>query len=148
MCADEGVEDDQRLAFALYRALIMFALPTIIMLFCYTAVIYVLWVSSKELVRLTEFNRYVVQRKCHHLPIAYANIDHRNIQHIIYTALGSLIGRASTSRTFGYVTGSRPSNTKYSLKIILVVPSLIVQYYDDRCDEKDVKPKLNNKLNN
>ncbi|KAL5016000.1 hypothetical protein ScPMuIL_005589 [Solemya velum] len=57
MCADEGVADDQRLAFALYRAMIMFALPTVIMVLCYTAVIYVLWVSSKELLRLTEFSR-------------------------------------------------------------------------------------------
>ncbi|XP_064606787.1 allatostatin-A receptor-like [Liolophura sinensis] len=53
-CGDVGIPEQDRLAFAIYQFIAMFAAPTIIMTFCYARVIYVLWISSKRLKEMTD----------------------------------------------------------------------------------------------
>ncbi|KAL4220745.1 hypothetical protein ACF0H5_021139 [Mactra antiquata] len=55
-CSDHGLKDYQRIHFAVYQFLIMFVIPTGLMLFCYAAVIYVLWISGRTLITLTSNN--------------------------------------------------------------------------------------------
>ncbi|XP_021378857.1 cholecystokinin receptor type A-like [Mizuhopecten yessoensis] len=52
-CADTAFDDTFRLSYAIYRMLVMFALPTLIMVVCYSGVIYTLWLSSRQLSKLT-----------------------------------------------------------------------------------------------
>ncbi|XP_052777883.1 QRFP-like peptide receptor [Mya arenaria] len=56
-CSDHGVADAYRLAFACYQFLIMFMAPAIIMIVCYSRVIHVLWISTKQLVKITPPDR-------------------------------------------------------------------------------------------
>lgn len=58
-CGDVGIPEQDRLAFAIYQFIAMFAAPTIIMTFCYARVIYVLWISSKRLKEMTDPDGYV-----------------------------------------------------------------------------------------
>ncbi|KAK2141856.1 hypothetical protein LSH36_1031g00008 [Paralvinella palmiformis] len=54
-CAEYNVRGpNDRTVFAYYQLLTMFILPVIVLLFCYTIVIQVLWRSNKELVRMTQ----------------------------------------------------------------------------------------------
>jgi hypothetical protein len=52
MCV-ETVSDAGRTAYAYYQLFAMFIIPTFIMIFCYACVIWVLWVSTKELAKMT-----------------------------------------------------------------------------------------------
>ncbi|KAL4219805.1 hypothetical protein ACF0H5_020217 [Mactra antiquata] len=52
-CADHGLRDHQMIHFAIYQFLIMFVIPTGLMSFCYTVVIYVLWLSGRTLINMT-----------------------------------------------------------------------------------------------
>ncbi|XP_033738190.1 QRFP-like peptide receptor [Pecten maximus] len=56
-CADTAFDDTFRLSYAIYRMLVMFALPTVIMVVCYSGVIYTLWLSSQQLSKLTSGSR-------------------------------------------------------------------------------------------
>jgi hypothetical protein len=51
---DFNISTENRKVFALYQFAVMFLLPTIIMVFCYSIVILVLWVSTKELAKMTQ----------------------------------------------------------------------------------------------
>ncbi|KAL5021582.1 hypothetical protein ScPMuIL_000737 [Solemya velum] len=52
-CADNAGYDNDPLIYSIYQLGIMFAVPTIIMLFCYARVIYVLWLSTHQLASMT-----------------------------------------------------------------------------------------------
>ncbi|CAE1313281.1 unnamed protein product [Acanthosepion pharaonis] len=52
-CADSAVSASERLVYCIYQFLVMFALPTTVMSFCYSKVIYVLWISTKQLAQMT-----------------------------------------------------------------------------------------------
>ncbi|XP_060554008.1 galanin receptor type 1-like [Ruditapes philippinarum] len=56
-CSDHGVADAFRLSFAGYQFVIMFLVPLIIMMICYSRVVHVLWISTKELAKLTPSDR-------------------------------------------------------------------------------------------
>ncbi|XP_052256471.1 tachykinin-like peptides receptor 86C [Dreissena polymorpha] len=56
LCADHGLQDNMRIYYAVYQILTMFCIPTILMVFCYTVVIYVLWISGRTLVKMTSTN--------------------------------------------------------------------------------------------
>lgn len=56
-CSDHGVADVYRLTFAGYQFFIMFMLPTVIMMVCYSRVVHVLWISTKQLVKLAPPDR-------------------------------------------------------------------------------------------
>ena len=47
----------QRIIFAWYQMLMMFLLPVFIMGYCYAVVIHVLWLSTKELAKMTRCDR-------------------------------------------------------------------------------------------
>ncbi|XP_029642203.2 QRFP-like peptide receptor [Octopus sinensis] len=55
-CYDSAIPEDKRLAYAIYQLTVMFLAPTLIMIICYTFVIYVLWLSSKQLKSMTSAN--------------------------------------------------------------------------------------------
>lgn len=55
-CYDSAIPDDKRLAYAIYQLTVMFVAPTIIMVICYSFVIHVLWLSSKQLRSMTSPN--------------------------------------------------------------------------------------------
>ena len=57
-CSDHGLDDDQRIHFAIYQLMVMFILPTALMIYCYTVVIYVLWISGRTLINMTSTYRY------------------------------------------------------------------------------------------
>ena len=59
-CSDHGLRDHQQIYFAVYQLLVMFIIPTVLMDFCYSVVIYVLWISRRTLVKMTASPRYVV----------------------------------------------------------------------------------------
>jgi len=46
--------DVERITFAWYQLIILFVFPVVVMCFCYSFVIAVLWVSTKEHARLTQ----------------------------------------------------------------------------------------------
>ncbi|XP_074654545.1 cholecystokinin receptor type A-like [Tubulanus polymorphus] len=52
MCVD-NVHDEGRIAYAWYQLCIMFIVPSFIMAFCYSVVVYVLWVSTRQLALMT-----------------------------------------------------------------------------------------------
>lgn len=53
-CADTRFRDDaERVAFGWYQLLVLFLLPVLIILYCYVRVIRVLWISTQELIELT-----------------------------------------------------------------------------------------------
>ncbi|KAK3090420.1 hypothetical protein FSP39_011719 [Pinctada imbricata] len=52
-CSDITVNEAGKKAFFVYKILVMFALPTLVMSVCYTGVIYTLWISSRQLTQLT-----------------------------------------------------------------------------------------------
>jgi len=56
-CSDHTAPEGFRLTFAGYQFVIMFLLPTVIMSVCYSRVVHVLWVSTKQLSRLTPSDR-------------------------------------------------------------------------------------------
>ena len=56
-CGDSGIGSDDRVVFVWYQFLVMFLLPTLTMLFCYARVIWVLWMSTKELAKMTASDR-------------------------------------------------------------------------------------------
>ena len=53
-CADSNVDGTGRILVAWYQLIVMFLLPVIVMIYCYSFVIGVLWVSRRELDRLTQ----------------------------------------------------------------------------------------------
>ncbi|CAG5123002.1 unnamed protein product, partial [Candidula unifasciata] len=53
LCADIGVDSNDRLVYATYQFLIMFLIPVIIIFVCYIFVIHALWMSSKQLIEMT-----------------------------------------------------------------------------------------------
>ncbi|XP_063431072.1 allatostatin-A receptor-like [Mytilus trossulus] len=57
MCACVTELESSKLTFSVYKLIIMFALPTQIMIICYSAVIYSLWISSKQLTQLVPSQR-------------------------------------------------------------------------------------------
>ena len=53
-CGDSNVQhDNERIVFAWYQLIVMFILPTLVMVYCYAVVIHVLWLSTKELAKMT-----------------------------------------------------------------------------------------------
>nr|AKQ63023.1 orphan G-protein coupled receptor 23 [Platynereis dumerilii] len=57
-CWDSNFRNqDERIAFAWYQLLIMFLLPLIVMGYCYAIVIHVLWLSTKQLAKMTHGSR-------------------------------------------------------------------------------------------
>ncbi|XP_074654542.1 somatostatin receptor type 2-like [Tubulanus polymorphus] len=52
LCVDH-VDSKWRIVYAWYQLCILFALPTFIMAFCYSIVVYVLWVSTRQLAKMT-----------------------------------------------------------------------------------------------
>ncbi|XP_064605777.1 galanin receptor type 1-like [Liolophura sinensis] len=59
-CGDVGIPEVKRLWVAVYRFLLMVVLPALVIIFCYVRVIHVLWISTKDLHRMTsqQRNRY------------------------------------------------------------------------------------------
>jgi len=54
-CTDSNFNSDvERITFAWYQLIILFVFPVVVMCFCYSFVIAVLWVSTKEHARLTQ----------------------------------------------------------------------------------------------
>ena len=54
LCLDANYETKgERLVFAWYQLLTMFLVPSIVMVYCYAVVIRVLWLSTKELAKMT-----------------------------------------------------------------------------------------------
>jgi len=49
--------DEARIAFAWYQLVVVFLLPAITMAYCYSFVIRVLWLSTKNLASLTQVDR-------------------------------------------------------------------------------------------
>lgn len=56
-CNDESVPKEIRTLFSFYKLILMFTVPTAIMIICYTGVIYALWISSAQLSKLTSVPR-------------------------------------------------------------------------------------------
>ena len=54
----------ERIAFAWYQLLIMFLIPLIVMGYCYAIVIHVLWLSTKQLAKMTHGSRLVFSCMC------------------------------------------------------------------------------------
>jgi len=60
VCMDNNFSGDEaRIAFSWYQLTIVFLLPVIIMAYCYTFVIRVLWLSTKNLPNLIQADRCV-----------------------------------------------------------------------------------------
>lgn len=57
LCADFGLDDAGRLAYALWQLIFLFVLPAATLLFCYARVIFILWVSTHHLQSMTATNR-------------------------------------------------------------------------------------------
>jgi len=57
ICSYVTENDSSKLIFSVYKLFIMFALPTLIMTICYSAVVYSLWISSKQLTQLIPSRR-------------------------------------------------------------------------------------------
>ena len=54
-CADSNFNNDfGRITFAWYQLIILFVFPVVVMCFCYSFVVAVLWISTKEHARLTQ----------------------------------------------------------------------------------------------
>ena len=54
-CSDSNYgHQTHKILFAWYQLLVMFILPTIIIVYCYAVVICVLWLSTKELAKMTQ----------------------------------------------------------------------------------------------
>jgi len=54
-CADSNfASDTARITFAWYQLIILFVFPVVVMCFCYSFVVAVLWISTKEHARLTQ----------------------------------------------------------------------------------------------
>jgi len=54
-CGDDNFNSDvERIAFAWYQLVILFVFPVVVMCFCYSFVVAVLWISTKEHARLTQ----------------------------------------------------------------------------------------------
>ncbi|XP_052785137.1 G-protein coupled receptor 54-like [Mya arenaria] len=73
-CADHGLQDQHRMYYAVYQLAIMFLVPTALMTFCYTVVIYVLWISGRTLYSLTS-NQPSVQTTTRYRGIALRESD-------------------------------------------------------------------------
>lgn len=58
MCSYKSDVESSKLIFSVYKLVIMFALPTLVMSVCYSAVIYSLWISSQQLTKLVPGRRY------------------------------------------------------------------------------------------
>ncbi|PVD22855.1 hypothetical protein C0Q70_16114 [Pomacea canaliculata] len=58
LCADFGLDDAGRLAYALWQLVFLFVLPAATLLFCYARVIFILWVSTHHLQSMTATNRF------------------------------------------------------------------------------------------
>ena len=57
-CSDTNIRGPMdRVIFAWYQLVIMFIIPVIVMVYCYSIVIHVLWVSTKELAKMTQTNK-------------------------------------------------------------------------------------------
>ena len=57
-CWDSNFRNNtERVVFAWYQLLIMFLLPLIVMGYCYAIVIHVLWLSTKQLAKMTHGSR-------------------------------------------------------------------------------------------
>ena len=55
VCTDSNfINDEARIAFSWYQLIIVFLLPVITMAYCYTFVIRVLWLSTKNLPNLIQ----------------------------------------------------------------------------------------------
>lgn len=63
LCMQSGGTLEERRIIRWYQLLVMFLVPVKVMLFCYSFVIHVLWISTKELAKLTHSNRSV-QHQC------------------------------------------------------------------------------------
>ena len=61
-CADTnfGSFEAGKMLFAWYHILVLFIIPTTIMVYCYSVVIYVLWLSTKQLAKMTQYDGLVV----------------------------------------------------------------------------------------
>ncbi len=61
-CADTnfGNFEAGKMLFAWYHILVLFIFPTTIMVYCYSVVIYVLWLSTKQLAKMTLYDGFVV----------------------------------------------------------------------------------------
>jgi len=54
-CGDSNFNSDlERITFAWYQLVILFVFPVVVMCFCYSFVVAVLWTSTKEHARLTQ----------------------------------------------------------------------------------------------
>ncbi|GAB1603542.1 QRFP-like peptide receptor [Argonauta hians] len=89
-CYDSAIAEDKRTAYALYQLTVMFIAPTLIMIICYTFVIYVLWISSKQLKSMTSAN-------CSSNTIS-EEIESKRISHNPSASVHTSISRSSQQR--------------------------------------------------
>ncbi|CAH1773851.1 unnamed protein product, partial [Owenia fusiformis] len=97
----------ERYIFAWYQLIVMFAVPTYIMVFCYARVIYVLWISTKELAKMTQRSQ---QRDSSHQRLVQASSNHRD---------SSVIKKAAKDHSAD-IQNARKQVIKMLITIILV----------------------------
>ncbi|KAK3609711.1 hypothetical protein CHS0354_011399, partial [Potamilus streckersoni] len=56
-CSEPSLDPVGEQSYAIYQLLVFFAIPTVLIVFCYAVVIYVLWISGHNLAGLTANNR-------------------------------------------------------------------------------------------
>ncbi|CAG5131987.1 unnamed protein product, partial [Candidula unifasciata] len=62
LCADVGVEKQDRMIYAIWQLASLFVIPTGILLFCYVRVICILWLSTRQLQTMTSPSRFGPRR--------------------------------------------------------------------------------------
>ncbi|KAK7474239.1 hypothetical protein BaRGS_00034531, partial [Batillaria attramentaria] len=83
LCGDFGLDgtgnhEMGRLAYAFWQLVLLFLLPALILFFCYIRVIYILWVSTRQLQTMTGSNRANGRQ----LPVPLAAADHLAIKYV------------------------------------------------------------------
>ena len=53
ICGDFGMDSTGRLTWAIWQLVLLFALPALILFFCYIRVILILWLSTRQLQNMT-----------------------------------------------------------------------------------------------
>ncbi|XP_050402315.1 cholecystokinin receptor type A [Patella vulgata] len=62
LCGDAGIPDSGRLPYAVFQLCLLFAIPAIIVVFCYSRVIWILWHSTKQLQYMASTQKCTSQR--------------------------------------------------------------------------------------
>ncbi|XP_013396229.1 QRFP-like peptide receptor isoform X2 [Lingula anatina] len=146
-CHDnEALNYGEKVAFVFYQFTLMFLLPTIVMVFCYTQVIRALWSSTQELSRMTSMHR---ENSISHIAEDFESEESQTQQRLVHVSSRStVVSRPSSQQLGGRNHGNciREARKQVIKMLIVIIIAFLICWGPKLILDILIKTRINRKI--